>query len=212
MQPLVGRDPELATIDRFLRSIPEGYQAVVLRGGAGYGKSALLEETVARARGLGLRVLTARPAETEAELPFGVLTELLEPVETSGLDLSAPQARALDIALRRIDPDEANPVDPLALSLASHAALRELASSDPVLVAVDDLQWCDPPSLRTLAFALRRIDAERWARSDSESATLRRSRYRVPIAASPTLRSARSTNRPSRRSCVVGRAHDSRSR
>jgi DNA-binding CsgD family transcriptional regulator len=160
MPPLVGRDPELATIDRFLRSVPEGYQAIVFRGGAGYGKSALLEEAVARARGLGFRVLTARPAETEAELPFGVLTELLEPVEASELDLSAPQARALDVALRRIDPDEAHPVDPLALSLALRAALRELAAQEPVLLALDDVQWCDPPSLRTLGFALRRVDLE----------------------------------------------------
>jgi DNA-binding CsgD family transcriptional regulator len=160
MPPLVGRDPELGTIDRFLRSVPEGYRAVVFRGGAGYGKSALLEETVARARGLGFRVLTARPAETETELPFGVLAELLEPVRTSGLNLSVPQARALDVALRRIDPDETHPVDPLALSLALRAALQELASDDRVLVALDDMQWCDPPSLRTLSFALRRVDAE----------------------------------------------------
>ena len=118
MPPLVGRDPELATIDRFLRSVGEGYQAVVFRGGAGYGKSALLEETVDRARAAGFRALTARPTETEAELPFGVLAELLEPVATSDLDLPAPQTRALDVALRRADPDEAHPVDPLGLSLA----------------------------------------------------------------------------------------------
>ena len=160
MPPLVGRDPELATIDRFLRSVPEGYRAVVLRGGAGYGKSALLEETVTRAQTSGFRVLTARPAETEAELAFGVLVELLEPVELSELDLPRPQARALDVALRRLDPDEAHPVDPLGLSLAVIAALRELAVERPLLVALDDVQWCDPPSLRTLGFALRRVDTE----------------------------------------------------
>ena len=160
MPPLVGRDPELATIDRFLRSVREGYHAVVFRGGAGYGKSALLEETVARARAAGSRALTARPAETEAELPFGVLAELFEPIGMSELDLPAPQARALDVALRRIDPDEAHPVDPLGLSLAVVAALRDLAEKQPLLVALDDLQWCDPPSLRALEFALRRVEAE----------------------------------------------------
>src|SRR5687768_10238063 len=122
MPPLVGRDSELASIDRFLRSVGEGYHAVVFRGGAGYGKSALLEEAVARARAAGFRTLTARPAETETELPFGVLAELLEPVEVSALDLPAPQARALDVALRRADPDEARPIDPLGLSLALVAA------------------------------------------------------------------------------------------
>ena len=160
MPPLVGRDPELATIDRFLRSVGEGYQAVVFRGGAGYGKSALLEETVVRARAAGFRALTARPAETEAELPFGVLAELLEPVGMSELELPAPQARALNVALRRVDPDEARPVDPLGLSLAVVAALRELAKEEPLLVALDDLQWCDPPSLRTLEFALRRVESQ----------------------------------------------------
>ena len=160
MPPLVGRDPELATIDRFLRSVGEGYQAVVFRGGAGYGKSALLEETVVRARAAGFRALTARPAETEAELPFGVLAELLEPVGMSELELPAPQARALNVALRRVDPDEARPVDPLGLSLAVVAALRELAKEEPLLVALDDLQWCDQPSFRTLEFALRRVESQ----------------------------------------------------
>ena len=157
MPPLVGRDLELATIDRFLRSVSEGYQAVVFRGGAGYGKSALLEETVARALAAGFRTLTARPTETEAELPFGVLAELMEPVMVSELDLPAPQARALEVALRRVDPDEGRPVDPLGLNLAVTAALRDLV---PLLVVLDDLQWCDPPSLRTLEFALRRIESE----------------------------------------------------
>ena len=161
MPPLVGRDPELATIDWFLRSIGEGYQAVVFRGGAGYGKSALLEETVDRARDAGFRALTARPAETAAELPFGVLAELLEPVITSELDLPAPQERALDVALRRADADEERPIDPLGLSLAMVAALRRLADGQPLVVALDDVQWCDPPSLRTLEFALRRLESER---------------------------------------------------
>jgi DNA-binding CsgD family transcriptional regulator len=160
MPPLVGRESELVTIDRFLRSVREGYQAVVFRGGAGYGKSMLLEETVARARHAGFRALNASPAETEAELPFGILAELFEFVAISELDLPAPQGRALDVALRRTDPDEARPVDPLGLSLAVVAALRELAEQQPLLVALDDLQWCDPPSLRTLQFALRRLHAE----------------------------------------------------
>ena len=57
MPPLVGRDSELASIDRFLRSVGEGYHAVVFRGGAGYGKSALLEEAVARARAAGFQAV-----------------------------------------------------------------------------------------------------------------------------------------------------------
>ena len=158
MPSLVGRDPELATIDRFLRSVSEGYRVLAFRGGAGYGKSALLEETVARAQASGFRTLAACPAETEAELAFGVLADLLEPVETSELDLSAPQRRALDVALRRIDPDESHAVDPLGLSLAVVAALRSLSAEELLLVALDDLQWCDPPSLRTLGFALRRLE------------------------------------------------------
>jgi DNA-binding CsgD family transcriptional regulator len=160
MPPLVGRDPELVAIDRFLVSVREGYQAVVFRGGAGYGKSVLLEETVARALAAGFRALTARPAETEAELPFGVLAELLESVEVSELALPDPQARALDVALRRVDPDEARPVDPLGLNLAVAAALRRLSGEQPLLIALDDLQWCDPPSLRTLEFVHRRVEPE----------------------------------------------------
>ena len=205
MPPLVGRDPELATIDRFLRSVPEGYRALVFRGGAGYGKSALLEETVARGRGLGFRRSHRPPGGDRGRASLRRPRRAVRALGTSELDLSAPQARALDVALRRIDADEAHPVDPLALSLAVRAALRELASHDRVLVALDDLQWCDPPSLRTLSFALRRVEAEPVGLVVRASVRSwhRRSGSRRPTVVSSTSRSGRSTRRPLGPWCAV---------
>ena len=160
MPPLVGRDPELATIDRFLRSVGEGYQAVVFRGGAGYGKSALLEETVARARDAGFRALTARPAETEAELPFGVLAELLEPVGMSELELPARRRARSNVACAGSTPTKHVPSTRLGSASRWSRRSASWRRKQPLLVALDDLQWCDPPSLRTLEFALRRVESE----------------------------------------------------
>ena len=53
------------------------------------------------------------------------------------------------------------PVDPTAVALAALGALRVLSVSAPTIVAVDDLQWVDAPSLRALTFAVRRLEDAR---------------------------------------------------
>ena len=74
-------------------------------------------------------------------------------------DLGARPPRAagaaLDVALRRVDPDEVRPSIRWAQSRRGRSASRA-GGGAPLLVVLDDLQWCDPPSLRTLEFALRR--------------------------------------------------------
>ena len=63
--------------------------------------------------------------------------------------------RALDGALLR--GAEEMPSDPRAVFAGSLSILETLASETPVLVAVDDVQWLDPPSARALQFAARRL-------------------------------------------------------
>jgi len=103
---LVGREEELARLDAFLGgpAQPEA-RALVLDGEAGAGKTALWEAGIEAARNLGLRVLEARPSGAEASLSFAGLTDLLEEVDVSSLAaVPAPQRRALDVALLRIEP------------------------------------------------------------------------------------------------------------
>ena len=104
-------------------------------------------------------MLSARPAEAERELSFSGLGDLLAPALDRVEALSPPRRRALEVALL-LASDEQTAPDPRALGLATLDLLRLLAEEEPLLVAVDDTQWLDPPSRETLAYALRRLDRE----------------------------------------------------
>jgi DNA-binding CsgD family transcriptional regulator len=135
--------------------VPEGPSALLLEGAAGIGKTTLWQAGVAIARARGHRVLACRAAASEARLSYAALGDLFD-FELPGLP--APQRRALDAALLRAEVEGAPP-DQLAVSLASLGVLRALATSRPVVIAVDDVQWLDAPSARVLAFVIRRLEA-----------------------------------------------------
>src|SRR5690242_1097639 len=76
---LIGRDAELAAVDRLLGRLEarEG-AALLLVGEAGIGKTSVLGEAVGRARSAGVRVAAARAAEFERDVPFALLEALLD--------------------------------------------------------------------------------------------------------------------------------------
>jgi len=152
---VIGRERELEQARGLLTAVAGGSCALVLAGEPGIGKSTIWSAVVDEAGALGYRVLSARPSQAEAELPFAVLTDLFEPVDETVLGgLPDVQRDALERALRR----RSRPVpgDPTSVALATLGALRALAAVGPTIVAIDDLQWIDAPSLRTLAFTFRR--------------------------------------------------------
>jgi DNA-binding CsgD family transcriptional regulator len=133
---------------------------VVLAGGPGIGKTSLWDAGIAAARKNGFRALTARASCAEAELSFAALTDLLDGVELGSLDgVPAPQRRALEVALLRVEPGGQAPSS-RAIALGFLNVVRSLSSGGLVLVAVDDLQWLDSASREVLAFALRRLESE----------------------------------------------------
>jgi len=106
------------------------------------------------------RVFSARPSDSEATFAYAGIGDLLEGVDEEALaPLSAPQQRALRVALLREEPEGGAP-DPRTVAVALLNALRGLARGGPVLVAVDDIQWLDSPSALALGFALRRLGDE----------------------------------------------------
>jgi predicted ATPase len=153
---LFGRDRERAEIWTLLeaaRSSRSG--ALVLRGEAGVGKSALLDDT--RDRAGDMHLLSARGVESEAELPFAALHQLLRPALGRLDRLPGPQGSALASALG-LD-DEAAPERFLVFA-ACLSLLSELADARPVLCLVDDAHWLDDASSDALQFVARRLDAE----------------------------------------------------
>ena len=157
MASWLARERELEQAREFLGEAATRSCGLILLGEAGIGKSTIWSAVVDEAHALGYHVLTARPSEAEAELPFAVLTDVFAAIDDDLLDeLPDPQRLALDDALRRRARRAS--VDPTAVALATLGALRGLGGSRPTVVAIDDLQWVDAPSLRALTFAFRRIE------------------------------------------------------
>jgi len=153
---LVGRNAELAAIDRLLAAAREGRSGVlVLRGEAGVGKSAVLEHAVAL--GDEFTILRCTGVEVESELAYAALHQLLRPVFDRIDLLPEPQAAALRaaFALSSETVDERFRVSAGVLAL-----LAAVAEERPLLCLVDDAQWLDRASSDALLFAARRLEAD----------------------------------------------------
>jgi DNA-binding CsgD family transcriptional regulator len=156
---LIGRDSELSRLRRLVDPPPAESRVLILLGEAGMGKTALLAETERQARPAGLLMLTVTGRESEQQLAFAGLHQLLRPVLDRMTDLPDRQAQALLGAFAL----SADPVPPDALltGIAVLTLLSRLSEDRPLLVVADDAQWLDRGSLDALAFAARRLEAER---------------------------------------------------
>lgn len=158
--PIVGRDGELASIRTFVAGVSDGASAFVLEGEAGAGKTTLWTAGAQLAEEQGVLVLRAEPAESETNLSFSGIGDLLEPVLDHALErLPAPQRRALARALL-LEADEGPVPDPHVIGVAVLGSMRALAEERPLLVAIDDVQWLDTASSSALTFGARRLRAE----------------------------------------------------
>lgn len=157
---LLGRAEECRRLAALLADAVDGRGgALVVRGAAGVGKTALLDHCAARAG--GMRVLRATGVPFEAELPFSALHELVRPLLHRLDDLPARQADALRTVLA-ID-DGSGAVNRLAAYVATLTLLATAAERTPVLCLVDDAHWIDPASAEALLFTARRLLADRIA-------------------------------------------------
>jgi DNA-binding CsgD family transcriptional regulator len=155
---IVGRDAGLTRLRGLVDLAPTTSRVLLVTGEAGMGKTVLLADTAQRARAAGLRVLWVTGRESESKLAFAGLHQLLRPVLSAAAGLPGPQARALLGALGLSDPGAA---DRLLTGVAVLTLLSDLSERSPVLVVADDAHWLDRSSLDVLAFAGRRLDAER---------------------------------------------------
>jgi DNA-binding CsgD family transcriptional regulator/tetratricopeptide (TPR) repeat protein len=153
---LLGRDAERTLLDGALTAIENGHSRVLLlRGEAGVGKTALLEYLIGSAS--RLRVLRAVGVESEMELAYTHLHQLCAPMFDRIDRLPTPQGDALRIVFQGA---EGAPPDLFLVGLAVLSLIAETAEEQPLLCVVDDAQWLDRASARTLTFVGRRLLAD----------------------------------------------------
>jgi DNA-binding CsgD family transcriptional regulator len=153
---LRGRVDECATLDGLLSAVRSGRSgALVVRGEAGCGKSALLDYVSAHSD--GCRLDRAVGVESEMELPFATLHQLCMPVLDRVDELPGPQGEALQTAFGL---SAGRQPDPFIVGLAFLTLLSDVAETQPLVCLVDDAHWLDHASALALAFVARRLEAE----------------------------------------------------
>jgi DNA-binding NarL/FixJ family response regulator len=158
---LLERDGELARIDQAITALVRGHGGVlVIQGAAGIGKSALVEVLCEHAAEQRLQTLTARGSELERDFGFGVVRQLLETrvVRAGESERAELLAGAAGLADPVLGLGGGNVGNSFAALHGLYWLVANLTNSGPVVLAVDDLQWADEPSLRWLVYLCHRLE------------------------------------------------------
>jgi len=154
----LGRDRELASLAVMLDHAASGTGcALLIRGEAGIGKTALLGEARRDAARRDMLMLACSGVRSEADLPFAALHQLLRPVLPLVCDLPGGHGDLLRTALT-LDPSVLADLHRVALATLELFTVATVRA--PLLVLVDDAHWLDRPSADVLSFAARRIAAD----------------------------------------------------
>jgi DNA-binding CsgD family transcriptional regulator len=153
---LRGRHRECERLDRLIEAARAGEsRALVVRGEPGMGKTALLDYVAEHAS--GCRVARVAGVQSEMELAYAGLHQLLTPMLGRLDRLPAPQRAALRTSFG-LGPESAP--DRFLVGLATLSLLADAAEEQPLVCLVDDLQWLDHASAQVLGFVARRLAAE----------------------------------------------------
>jgi DNA-binding CsgD family transcriptional regulator len=160
VQRLLEREPELAAVQDLLE---HGGSMLVVEGGAGIGKTALLDAASDLAAQLGYETLAARGSELEVDFAFGVVRQLFERrLAVADADereaLLAGAAGAVRPLLRGELVERSAFDTSFAVLHGLYWLAVNLADRQPLLIAVDDAHWADGPSLRWLAHLAARVE------------------------------------------------------
>lgn len=133
----IGRSDELRVVADACRQAAEGRGAVVLVGGdAGIGKTRFLGEAYATLAGV-IRIVEAQCFEN-VQSPLGPFAEILGALDAGTIESGG---------------------DRLAQFVAIANALRRATSSQPALVAIEDVHWADLATLAFLQYLIAKIGA-----------------------------------------------------
>src|SRR5258708_5645230 len=153
---LVGRDAEMAELGQALAEAARHRGALFVTGAPGIGKTSLLDAATTDARDRGYKVLAVTGLESEADLPYAGLHQLLQPVLLSVGALPGPQKSALLTALGM---RAGAPPDVFLVGLATLSLMGEVADEKPLVVVADDFQSLDGATTSVLSFVARPLES-----------------------------------------------------
>ena len=157
---LVGRLSERQALEKLLDAAAAGLSGVlVLRGEAGFGKTALLDAAAEAAALKGIQIARLTGVESETQLGYAGLHRLLLPYADHIDHLPGPQRDALRSTFGLAN----GPADRFMVALGVLTLLADVAAQAPLVCLVDDGHWLDPETQRVLGFVARRLDAEQVA-------------------------------------------------
>ncbi|MDF2563245.1 MAG: hypothetical protein K0R99_4691, partial [Microbacterium sp.] len=153
---VLARHPERTRLDELLESIRDGRSStLLLSGGAGVGKTTLLNYLVQNSA--GVQILGVTGIQSEIELPYAALHQLCRPLMSTIDSLPDPLQDALETTFGMRG---GSLPDKFLLGLATLSLLSDASRAGPILCVVDDAQWLDSVSAEVLGFVARRLDAE----------------------------------------------------
>jgi DNA-binding CsgD family transcriptional regulator len=153
---LIGRDDEMDTLHRFLGGTGRG--ALVVRGEAGVGKTALTDEIVDRAVADGWRVVRATGVEAETSFPLSGLNQIVFALRAELAELDVNDQNVLAPVLGA---DPVSTPAPMMMTMSLLALLAQAARQNPLLLVIEDLHWFDDISAGVLDAAGRRLSDPR---------------------------------------------------
>jgi DNA-binding SARP family transcriptional activator len=165
---LVGREEHWRELMDSWRSVARGHgQVVLIEGESGVGKTRLAEEFLRWAAAEGAIVLRGRGYDARDGTPFDPVVEALRAgLDAPGLSGADPEwlseiGRLLPEVKRRFpglpeSPTQADSTGRWRLFEGVAQGVMAIASESPVIVLIDDLQWCDSETCALLHFLARR--------------------------------------------------------
>lgn len=225
---LIGRDAAWSALEKAWAACSNGRSHVVIvEGEAGIGKSRLLTDFLHLVAARHASVFRGRAYQSSSHVPYGAMLDVLRAA------VNAPGAAGTDGVwlaevsriipeVRQVYPSVPEPgTHPLNGGSLLHEAIAQLllatADENPIVVAMDDLEWCDADSCALLHFLIRRLDAAPilWCvtltlgafERDAPAARLARALRGVPVHTRVQLEPL-SCEEIRRLICDLGRVHD----
>lgn len=166
---LLERDRELGELADALSLAEHGQGRVVLvEAPAGLGKTSLLRAACEAAAEAGFACLRARATELERDFAYGCVRQLLDPLVAKASE--EERGRLFDGAAALSKPlfaparggGRPPPADgSFSMLHGLYWLVDNLSEDGPVVLAVDDVHWCDAESLRFLNYLAPRLDGLR---------------------------------------------------